>query len=68
MANKTMTVIIETEPNSAKLISTSYREVLSINKSDPMFWTIEYLDDQDRVIKSSYNKKFIFRLTQHDND
>lgn len=66
--SKTSTVVIETEPNSARVLTTTYTEVLSVNKSDPMFWTVEYVDNDGNVVRSSYNKQFIFRFTQFDNE
>jgi hypothetical protein len=66
--SKTSTVSIELLRNDSNLLTLSYTEVISVNKSDPMFWTVEFVDNDDKVKKVSLNKSFIFRFTQHDNE
>lgn len=66
--SKTSTVNIDLLRNDSNLLTINYREVISVNKSDPMFWTVEFIDNDDKVKKVSLNKSFILRFTQHDNE
>ena len=64
----TSTVNIELLRNSSNLLTINYTEVISVNKSDPMFWTIEFVDNDEKVKKVSFNKSQIFRFTMFDNE
>ena len=66
--SKTSTVNIELLRNDSNLLALNYGQVISVNKSDPMFWTVEFVDDDDKVKKVSLNKSFILKFTQHDNE
>jgi hypothetical protein len=61
----TQTVELEYKANERNITISTYTDVVSINKSDPMFWTIEYISSDANypdTVKVSINKNFIFRL------